>query len=107
MILPGEPEAALRGRNHAEGQSGWYDGTRSEGDSGPADSHFHAADAGRNEFLGQPDKLPFDEHWLIARAAPRPFIALEGTRGQNVNANGRPASVAGDTAGLQAAECGR
>ena len=41
-----------------------------------------------HEFRGQPDKLPFDEHWFIALAAPRPFIALEGTRDQNVNANG-------------------
>jgi len=41
-----------------------------------------------HEFWGQPDKLPFDEHWLIALAAPRPFIALEGTHDQNVNANG-------------------
>lgn len=41
-----------------------------------------------HEFWGQPDKLPFDEHWFIALAAPRPFIALEGTRDQNVNANG-------------------
>jgi hypothetical protein len=41
-----------------------------------------------HEFWGQPDKLPFDEHWFIALAAPRPFIALEGTRDQNVNQNG-------------------
>lgn len=41
-----------------------------------------------HEFWGQPDKLPFDEHWFIALAAPRPFIALEGTRDQNVNFNG-------------------
>ena len=41
-----------------------------------------------HEFWGQPDKLPFDEHWFIALAAPRPFIALEGTHDQNVNFNG-------------------
>jgi len=41
-----------------------------------------------HEFWGQPDKLPFDEHWLIALVAPRPFLALEGTDDQNVNANG-------------------
>jgi len=41
-----------------------------------------------HEFWGQPDKLPFDEHWFIALAAPRPFIALEGAQDQNVNANG-------------------
>lgn len=41
-----------------------------------------------HEFWGQPDKLPFDEHWFLALVAPRPFIALEGTHDQNVNANG-------------------
>jgi len=41
-----------------------------------------------HEFWGQPDKLPFDEHWFIALVAPRPFLALEGTDDQNVNANG-------------------
>ncbi len=41
-----------------------------------------------HEFWGQPDKLPFDEHWFIALAAPRPFIALEGDHDQNVNQNG-------------------
>ena len=41
-----------------------------------------------HEFWGQPDKLPFDEHWFMALAASRPFIALEGTHDQNVNAVG-------------------
>ena len=31
-----------------------------------------------HEFRGQREKLPFDEHWFPALAAPRPFIALEG-----------------------------
>lgn len=31
-----------------------------------------------HEFWGQREKLPFDEHWFVALAAPRPFIALEG-----------------------------
>jgi len=31
-----------------------------------------------HEFWGQVEKLPFDEHWFLALAAPRPFIALEG-----------------------------
>jgi hypothetical protein len=41
-----------------------------------------------HEFWGQVDRLPFDEHWFLALAAPRPFIALEGTHDQNVNING-------------------
>jgi dienelactone hydrolase len=31
-----------------------------------------------HQFWGQVEKLPFDEHWFLALAAPRPFIALEG-----------------------------
>jgi hypothetical protein len=46
-----------------------------------------------HEFWGQPDKLPFDNHWYIALAAPRPFIALEGTRDQNVNEDGVHESI--------------
>jgi hypothetical protein len=41
-----------------------------------------------HQFWGQQDKLPFDEHWFMALAAPRPFISLEGTHDQNVNING-------------------
>lgn len=31
-----------------------------------------------HEFWGNRERLPFDEHWFLALAAPRPFIALEG-----------------------------
>jgi hypothetical protein len=41
-----------------------------------------------HQFWGQPDKLPFDEHWFIALVAPRPLISLEGDHDQNVNQNG-------------------
>lgn len=41
-----------------------------------------------HQFWGQPDKLPFDEHWLMALVAPRPLICLEGDHDQNVNQNG-------------------
>ncbi len=30
------------------------------------------------QFIGQREKLPFDQHWFLAACAPRPFIALEG-----------------------------
>ena len=32
----------------------------------------------QHEFWGQRERLPFDQHWFLALAAPRPFIALEG-----------------------------
>jgi hypothetical protein len=35
------------------------------------------------EFTGQMEKLPFDAHWFIALAAPRPWISVEGTEDQN------------------------
>ena len=35
------------------------------------------------EFTGQMEKLPFDAHWYIALAAPRPWISVEGTDDQN------------------------
>jgi hypothetical protein len=31
-----------------------------------------------HEFRGQRERLPFDQHWFLALAAPRPFLALEG-----------------------------
>ena len=31
-----------------------------------------------HEFRGHVERLPFDEHWLPALCAPRPFLALEG-----------------------------
>jgi hypothetical protein len=31
-----------------------------------------------HQFRGHREQLPFDQHWFLALAAPRPFIALEG-----------------------------
>ncbi len=39
------------------------------------------------EFLGQVDKLPFDQHWMIALAAPRPFILCNALDDQYCNGN--------------------
>jgi hypothetical protein len=35
------------------------------------------------QFAADVDRLPFDQHWLIALAAPRAFVSLEGTEDQN------------------------
>jgi hypothetical protein len=47
-----------------------------------------------HQFWGQPDKLPFDEHWFMALVAPRPLICLEGDHDPNVNQNGVYQSIA-------------
>jgi hypothetical protein len=39
------------------------------------------------QFAASPEKLPFDQHWFIALAAPRGFIALEGDEDQNCEVN--------------------
>ncbi len=39
------------------------------------------------QFSGQVYKLPFDQHWLIALVAPRPFISLDGLDDQFANGN--------------------
>ena len=35
------------------------------------------------QFAGSVERLPFDQHWLIALIAPRAFLSLEGTDDQN------------------------
>jgi len=45
------------------------------------------------EFTGQMLKLPFDAHWYIALAAPRPWISIEGTDDQNCVPNAVKQSI--------------
>ncbi len=39
------------------------------------------------EFYKQTYKLPFDQHWLLALAAPRPYIMVDGLDDQYCNGN--------------------
>lgn len=45
------------------------------------------------EFTGHMYKLPFDAHWYIALAAPRPWISVEGTDDQNCVPNAVKQSI--------------
>ena len=47
------------------------------------------------QFAAQVDTLPFDQHWLMALAAPRAFISLEGTDDQNCVSNAVKQAIAG------------
>jgi hypothetical protein len=47
------------------------------------------------QFAADIDKLPFDQHWLVALAAPRAFISLEGTDDQNCVPNALKQAIAG------------
>jgi hypothetical protein len=47
------------------------------------------------QFATQVDTLPFDQHWLIALAAPRAFISLEGDDDQNCVSNALKQAIAG------------
>lgn len=46
-------------------------------------------------FAADVDRLPYDQHWLIALAAPRAFISLEGTDDQNCVVNALRQAVNG------------
>jgi hypothetical protein len=89
MIAPvassggGTPAFRFSGPEHG-GKEGLTDMMRKYPDQ--FSPHLH-------QFWGHIDKLPFDQHWLIALCAPRPFIALEGLSDQNVNANGVRQSI--------------
>lgn len=47
------------------------------------------------EFSGHVYRLPFDQHWLVALAAPRAFISLEGSGDQNCLPSAVKAAIAG------------
>jgi hypothetical protein len=47
------------------------------------------------QFAAKVDTLPFDQHWLIALAAPRAFISLEGDDDQNCVSNALKQAIAG------------
>jgi hypothetical protein len=47
------------------------------------------------QFAADVDRLPFDQHWLIALAAPRAFISLEGSDDQNCVPNALRQALAG------------
>ena len=47
------------------------------------------------QFAADVDRLPFDQHWLVALAAPRAFISLEGTDDQNCVPNALKQAIAG------------
>jgi hypothetical protein len=47
------------------------------------------------QFARDVDRLPFDQHWYIALAAPRAFLSLEGTEDQNCVVNALRQAVAG------------
>lgn len=47
------------------------------------------------QFAADVDRLPYDQHWLIALAAPRAFISLEGSDDQNCVPNALRQAVAG------------
>jgi (4-O-methyl)-D-glucuronate---lignin esterase len=47
------------------------------------------------QFAADVDRLPFDQHWLIALAAPRAFVSLEGTDDQNCVPNALRQAIAG------------
>ncbi len=47
------------------------------------------------QFATDVDRLPFDQHWLIALAAPRAFVSLEGTDDQNCVVNATRQAILG------------
>jgi hypothetical protein len=75
-----------------------FNGTRGGGREGLADmmrKYPNWFSPNLYQFAADVDRLPIDQHWLIALAAPRAFISLEGTDDQNCVPNALKQAVAG------------
>ena len=75
-----------------------FNGTRGGGREGLADmmrKYPNWFSPNLYQFAVDVDRLPIDQHWLIALAAPRAFISLEGTDDQNCVPNALKQAVAG------------
>lgn len=75
-----------------------FNGTRGGGREGLADmmrKYPNWFSPHLYQFAADVDRLPYDQHWLIALAAPRAFISLEGSDDQNCVPNALRQAVAG------------
>ena len=67
-----------------------FNGKTRGGKEGLEDVHYHFPQwfiPRLGEFSGQVERLPFDQHWLIALVAPRCFIAPDGLSDAAANEN--------------------
>ena len=59
------------------------------------------------QFIDKVDRLPVDQHLLVALVAPRALMDTEGTKDAWTNPEGRPTRKLGSQEGLSLFECGR
>ena len=59
------------------------------------------------DFAGQVEKLPFDQHWLMALIAPRLFIAADGAGRPGDERQGPRSLLPGRQAGVRVPRCAR